>query len=246
MKSPESYTSPLPLHEVTRLYGAEGLEERFIDEVSELDLPHEESAAIYDAMGLALAAHEGQTRGEHPYSTHILRVGARIMYHFGVTDQEVITAALLHDTVEDVPGRVAGFEINEPKSLLQREAALTVIADRYGEGVAGLVAAVTNPPTVDPNRDKHEQYREHVVEAMTANPRARIIKLSDFIDNCSGIIYNEDPQRALKLARKYLPLVPAMRTFAMDPSTPISMEARDYIIERLDRAEDRCLDLLVA
>lgn len=69
-------------------------------------------------------------------------------------------AGLLHDAVEDHAAGIA------PGG---RQAALAVLAGRFGARTAALVAAVTNPAW-EPGRDKHEQYREHVLAALQASP----------------------------------------------------------------------------
>jgi (p)ppGpp synthase/HD superfamily hydrolase len=103
-----------------------------------------------------------------------LRVTIRILSHYRVTDADVACAALLHDAVEDHADDIA------PRS--GRETALAVLAGQFGERAAELVAAVTNP-VYEPGRDKHEQYREHVIASLQASPWARVIKVSDFTDN---------------------------------------------------------------
>ena len=68
---------------------------------------------------------------------------------------------------------------------------------------ATLVAAVTNPEW-EPGRDKHEQYREHVLASLAASPWARMIKASDFTGNAVGMIHTTGPKLS-KLTRKYGP-----------------------------------------
>jgi hypothetical protein len=46
------------------------------------------------------------------------------------------------------------------------QAALAMLAGRFGDRTAALVAAVTNP-SWKPGRDQHEQYRQHVLPACT-------------------------------------------------------------------------------
>jgi len=91
-----------------------------------------------------------------------------------------------------------------------------VLADRFGARTAALVAAVTNPAW-EPGRGKHEQYREHILAALQASPWARVIKASDFTDNAVGIIHTTGPKLP-ELARKYGPLVPALRVLILRPA----------------------------
>ena len=118
-----------------------------------------------------------------------------------------------------------------------RQAALAVLAGRFGARTAALVAAVTNPAW-EPGRDKHEQYREHVLAARQASPWARVIKASDFTDNAVGIINTTGPKLP-ELARKYGPLVPALRVLILRPDTPLEDDVKGTIAARLDAAQAR-------
>ena len=62
------------------------------------------SEALERALGVALAAHEGQFRkgGDTPYVVHPIHV-AVLLARFGAED-EVIQAGVLHDVVEDCEG----------------------------------------------------------------------------------------------------------------------------------------------
>ncbi len=61
----------------------------------------------------------------------------RILSHYRVADPDVACAALLNDAVEDHPADIA------PGG--DQQAALAVLAGRFGARTAALVAAVTNP-----------------------------------------------------------------------------------------------------
>ncbi len=152
----------------------------------------------------------------------------RILSRYRVTDPDVACAALLHDAVEDHAAEIA------PGG---RQAALAVLAGRFGARTAGLVAAVTNPKW-EPGRDEHEQYREHVLASLAASPWARVIKASDFTDNAVGIIHTTGP-RLSKLAGKYGPLVPTLRELILRPDTPLDADVKDLIAGQLDAARER-------
>jgi hypothetical protein len=169
------------------------------------------------------------TGGSEPYGNHMLRVAIRILLHYRVTDPDVACAALLYDTVEDHAADIA------PGG--DRQAALAVLAGRFGARTAALVAAVTNPEW-EPGRDEHEQYREHVLASLEASPWARVIKASDLTDNAVGIIHTTGPKLA-KLASKYGPLVPALRELILRPDTPLENNVKDVIAAQLDAAQER-------
>ena len=117
------------------------------------------------------------------------------------------------------------------------ETPLAVLAAEFGSRVAELVGAVTNPAYA-PDRDAHDQYREHVADSLAASPWARVIKASDFTDNGVGLIHTTGP-RLRTLAAKYAPLVPVLRELITRPDTPLDAAAKEHILAQLDRADER-------
>ncbi len=222
----------MPLHAITEVYGEQGLRDRFALEIKAL--PDAAQEQLADALDYASALHEGQRRVREPYLNHLLRVTLRILCYYRVTDVEVLTAALLHDSVEDQPWRITGLPEAGPPPTAE---ALAALAARYGQRVASLVEAVTNPD-YDPHRDRNEQYRNHVAEALEFEPWARVLKISDFTDNGVGIIHTTGP-KLVKAATKYAPLVPTLRELVSRSDTPLDGEAKQHILEQLDLAETR-------
>ena len=218
----------MPLHAITSTYGEAGLRDRFAVEIA--SWPEADRRGMNRALELASRLHAGDRRDREPYVNHLLRVAIRIMSHYRVRDADVVCAALLHDAVEDHAADLAGSGAGPP-------AALAVLAAEFGPRVAGLVGAVTNPPYA-PDRDEHEQYREHVADSLRDNPWARVIKASDFTDNGVGLIHTTGP-RLHRLADKYAPLVPVLREVIARPDTPLDALAKEHILAQLDRAADR-------
>src|SRR6202011_4492447 len=218
----------MPLHAITSTYGEEGLRARFEAEIE--TWPEEDQRRLNQALELAARLHAADRREREPYINHLLRVAIRIMSHYGVHDADVVIAALLHDAVEDHTAELAG-----PHG--DRRAALAVLAAEFGPRVAELVAAVTNPEYA-PDRDTHEQYREHVAESLRGNPWARVIKASDFTDNGVGLIHTTGP-RLHRLAGKYAPLVPVLADLIARPDTPLDAAAKARILGQLDQAAGR-------
>jgi (p)ppGpp synthase/HD superfamily hydrolase len=225
-----AYLLSLPLHAITEVYGETGLRRRFALEAAAFDDPVR--ATLERAFGLAERLHRDDRRVREPAFNHLLRVTIRVMSHYRVRDPEVIVAALLHDTVEDHPAELAGGAPLDPTA-----AALAVLARDFGPRVAELVAAVTNPEYT-PDRDRDEQYREHVATSLDTNPWARLIKVSDFTDNGVGILYTTGP-KVRRAAIKYGPLVPVLRELVARPDTPLDDEVKTHIAEQFDRAQRR-------
>ncbi|NUS43024.1 MAG: HD domain-containing protein [Mycobacteriaceae bacterium] len=218
----------MPLHAITEVHGLDGLRARFLLEAAQLP-DHER---ILAALDLADTLHRRDRRSREPYLNHLLRVATRIISHYGIDDPDVVIAALLHDAVEDHPAELAG-ERPGPRT----EAALAELAARFGNRVADLVAAVTNPPPAE-SVDRHEQYRDFVAASLDRNPWARIIKLSDFTDNGVGILYTTGP-KLRTLAVKYRPLTDVYRDLVARSDTPLSAAAKREIMDQLDLADER-------
>ncbi len=220
----------MPLHAVTEVYGEDGLRQRFALEIARF--PPGERETLEAALALASELHADDVRVREPYVNHLLRVAIRIICYYHVDDVEVLTAALLHDAVEDHPEELGGTQAQ----------ALATLAERFGTRVAALVGAVTNPAwTAD--RHRYDQYRDHVSESLDANPWARVIKLSDFTDNGVGVIHTTGP-KLRSAARKYAPVVPVLRDLAARPDTPLADDVKAHIAGQLDLAERRFAAIL--
>jgi hypothetical protein len=217
----------MPLHAITSVHGEPGLRERLAIEVAAFPAAERTRSVRHLAWLPGCTPRTGGSA--RPYVSHLLRVAIRIISHYRVRDAEVACAALLHDAVEDHAGDLA------PNGG-EREA-LAVLARQFGDRVADLVAAVTNP-VYQAGRDEHEQYREHVTASLQASPWARVIKASDFTDNAVGLIHTTGPMLP-RLAGKYGPLVPVLRELILRPDTPLDADVKDGIVRQLDSATGR-------
>ncbi|MCX4091206.1 HD domain-containing protein [Nocardia sp. alder85J] len=218
----------MPLHAISEVHGEEGLRQRLAIEKEKLPQPERVDAAL----DLASDLHRDDRYGREPYVNHLLRVAIRIISHYQVYDTDIAVAGLLHDAVEDHAPELAGTRGDSGT-----EAALAEVGDRFGSRVAGLVAAVTNPPP-DPAVDKHVQYREHIASSLGRDPWARVVKLSDFTDNGVGILYATEPAMR-PLATKYRPMTPIYRDLVTRSDTPLSDHVKQHILGQLDLAEER-------
>lgn len=217
----------MPLHAITSVHGEAGLRGRLLLEIEQF--PAADRGRVTDALTLASRLHARDRRQREPYANHLLRVTIRILSHYQVADPDVTCAALLHDAIEDHAEDIAPGQT--------REAALAVLAGQFGERTAGLVAAVTNP-IYGSGRDRDEQYREHLTASLEANPWARIIKASDFTDNGVGVIHTTGP-KAVRLARKYAPLVPVLSSLIARPDTPLSPYIKVRVLGQFRAAQER-------
>jgi hypothetical protein len=233
---PPSVLLTMPLHAVTEMYGEDGLRRLFLLEIA--GFAPAERDRLTEALELAGRLHRDDRRTREPFMNHPLRTAIRIVRYYRVVDIDVIVATVLHDAVEDHPAELAGPSfVGDPV-----EAALAALAERFNSRVADLVRAVTNPER-SPDRDWYEQYREHVIESLEANPWARVIKVSDFTDNGVGVLYSL-PGKQVKAATKYGPLVPVFRDLIARADTPLDDDVKAHILEQLDAAQTRFAAIL--
>jgi (p)ppGpp synthase/HD superfamily hydrolase len=120
------------------------------------------------AIAFATKAHSGTLRKKDgiPYILHPMEVAS---IAGGITtDEEVLTAALLHDTVEDT------------------NVTLDTIKSQFGDRVAALVASETEDKRRD--RSPAETWMQRKVESLAAlrnavDPGVRVLWLSDKLAN---------------------------------------------------------------
>jgi len=164
----------------------------------------DEDPVLNAALDLAEVAHRKQTRwtpaGRTPYLLHPLNVFFRLRA-WGVTDQTILAAALLHDTVEDAPAIVCKSTTPPPGSDLGPtvEGAIAGIAHTFNPAIAEVVSGLTNRDDVP--------YLDHVAEA-TRNAPVLIVKLSDVTHNALSL--GPTHPRYEKLRGKYAPLLPVL------------------------------------
>ena len=121
---------------------------------------------IDKALDFCVEAHEGQFRKgtRRPYIVHPIEVADIVTYI--TQDEEIITAALLHDTIEDCEG-------------ITKE----VIEEEFGKRVADLVASESE--------DKSKTWIErkgYTIERLKNEPwEVKVIALADKLSNLRSI-----------------------------------------------------------
>ena len=139
---------------------------------------------IFIAAQFAARKHTLQRRkGGHdiPYINHPIDVATQLATSGGVTDAEILCAALLHDTVEDT-----ATTNDELKA-------------KFGPAIAALVAEVTDDPSLESAERKETQVRE----APGKSPRAKLIRLADKTCNVRDITHNPPPSWSVERRRAY-------------------------------------------
>ena len=153
-----------------------------LEAICERYLLPEEMAKVESAYEFAARYHANQRRrsGE-PYINHPVEV-ALILADDLQMDEDVICAALLHDTVEDTTATLAD------------------LAARYGETVAELVDGVTQLTSieVDSMDEKQALNLRKMFLAMSKDIRVVIIKLADRLHNMRTLAALPPDRRAFK------------------------------------------------
>jgi guanosine-3',5'-bis(diphosphate) 3'-pyrophosphohydrolase len=141
---------------------------------------------LLEAVSFAARAHHGQIRkdGKTPYASHVFRVCLILRHVFGLDDPAMLTAALLHDTIEDT---TTDFDD---------------VREQYGPEVAGWVACLSKDKRLQ-DEEREEKYRA----ALAAAPwQVKACKLADIFDNLldSRHLSAERRRRTVKRTRLYL------------------------------------------
>ena len=140
---------------------------------------------LLKAASFAAKKHKTQKRkgadGE-PYINHPLEV-ANLLANVGkVEDFDVLTAAILHDTIEDT------------------ETTAEKITELFGEKVCGLVLEVTDNRSL-PKAERKQLQIEH---APHLSHGAKLIKLGDKISNIKDIMTNPPHDWSIERKREYV------------------------------------------
>jgi guanosine-3',5'-bis(diphosphate) 3'-pyrophosphohydrolase len=144
-----------------------------------------DAARFLHALVLAAERHRVQRRKDAdatPYINHPIAVAAVLAHAGQVTDEAMLVAAILHDTVEDTP---TSFE---------------EIESRFGATVADLVRELTDDKSLPKQRRKQLQI-EH---APSASAQAKQLKIADKICNVRDIDTKTPADWDMARRREYL------------------------------------------
>ena len=125
--------------------------------------PMTDSPLWQEASAFAARAHRNHVRKDErtPYFSHPARVALTLAARFGVTDETVLAAALLHDVIEDTTADYDDLQ------------------ERFGKEVAEIVSFLSKDARLaEPQREP--AYDERLRDAPW---QARLIKLADVYDN---------------------------------------------------------------
>jgi guanosine-3',5'-bis(diphosphate) 3'-pyrophosphohydrolase len=123
---------------------------------------------VLRAMEFAAIAHRDQRRKDDfqaPYINHPIQL-ARLLSEHGISDEITLSAAILHDVIEDT-----GTTLDALRAM-------------FGDDIAGVVAEVSDDKTLPKDVRKQLQI-EH---AAVCSKRAKLVKLADKICNVRDLL----------------------------------------------------------
>lgn len=141
----------------------------------------EDLSLLVSALAFAAGKHRDQRRKDQeasPYINHPIALADVLVNEAGLTDAEVIAAALLHDTMEDT------------------ETTAEELDRAFGSRIRKIVEEVTD----DQMLEKQERKRMQILHAPHLSDQARLVKLSDKICNLRDIV--GCPPRGWNLQRR--------------------------------------------
>jgi len=214
-------------------------------------------AKVSEAIALASDLHGKQFRKGNrgsvtnpPYIEHPLRNTLRII-RLGCAEESAIVGSVLHDTVEDTADvfvKRQGWSNRQAQDEHAARAVLTTHIERaFGIETRQVVIAVTNEiPSRDPKimttAEKHAEYVQHLWDQVLHSPKAFMVKISDFIDNATGLYHGVgsiDPTKLKNQATKYLLSIPAFQKGLDTLDLPIPEHSKRLLQDSLIETERR-------
>lgn len=145
-------------------------------------LGYHESLKALEFVMREMCSEKGFSRhnGTH-YYYHLVDTAQDLLNH-GVRDQDIITACLLHDTIEDIEG-VTSF----------------MVKNDYGNRVAHMVWLVTKNQNIDYKNDREAMIK--YLDAISEDVGASLIKTADRKHNF-GTLRDATPEKKLRQAKE--------------------------------------------
>ena len=132
------------------------------------DEKHQLISLLFKALAFSAKKHSNQKRKdieESPYINHPIAL-ANILAQRWVIDENVLCAAILHDTLEDT------------------ETTLDELRENFGEKITSIVLEVSD----DKSLDKKVRKQLQIDHAASLSREAKLVKLADKIANITDII----------------------------------------------------------
>jgi guanosine-3',5'-bis(diphosphate) 3'-pyrophosphohydrolase len=168
---------------------------------------------LLEAVSFAGRAHQGQLRKDRqtPYATHVFRACLILRHVFGIDDAAALTAAVLHDTIEDT---TTDFDD---------------VKERFGPEVAGWVATLSKDKRLE-DAPREQAY----MAGLAAAPwQVKVCKLADVFDNLMDCrqVSEQHRRRTLARSRAYLG---ALDSPALPPAARRAFEIVQALIREVE------------
>lgn len=173
--------------------------------------PGDPIQGVLRAAAFAARKHQGQKRndGQTPYFSHVARVAFILSHVFGVRDEAVLTAAYLHDTLEDTATDYDELE------------------EHFGPQVADYVVALTKNVML-PKKKREAEYEARLIAAPEA---VKIAKMADLYDNLSDRVNSPKITKTSATAERLL------AAFAEGLETDLGRTAHGKVSRLLEQIE---------
>ena len=148
-------------------------------------ITHEDFGLFMSALKFGAHKHRWQRRKDAeqtPYFNHPINVAEILMRIGAVIDISILTAALLHDVIEDTE--------TEPEEVEQI----------FGPAVLSLILEVSDNKSLPKEIRKDLQ----VQHAPCLSPGAKLIKMADKISNIGDVIHSPPPDWSIERRLEYL------------------------------------------
>jgi guanosine-3',5'-bis(diphosphate) 3'-pyrophosphohydrolase len=139
---------------------------------------------VLDALNFAASKHRDQRRKDaqaSPYINHPIQLARVLSVEGKITDEQVLAAAILHDTIEDT------------------ETTAEELRQQFGITVASIVEEVTD----DKSLPKHERKQLQIDHAPQISRRAKLVRLADKICNVRDMLDSPPADWLLKRRLEY-------------------------------------------
>jgi (p)ppGpp synthase/HD superfamily hydrolase len=178
---------------------------------AEIVQPDDPIQVMLRAASFAARKHRGQTRadGATPYFSHVARVTIILSHVFGVTDHATLTAAFLHDSLEDTDTDYDELE------------------EAFGKTIAAYVVALTKNVML-PKKKREAEYEKRL---LAAPEYVKIAKMADIYDNLSDRVNSPKIVKTTQTAERLL------AAFGSLLETPIGRTAHAITLDLLASIE---------
>lgn len=149
-----------------------------------MPLDQRDMGLVLKALAFAASKHRDQRRKDiaaSPYINHPIQLADVLCNEGGVTDSEILTAAILHDTIEDT------------------ETTAEELGRHFGPDIRDIVLEVSD----DKSLCKAERKQQQIEHAPHISHKAKLVKLADKICNLRDVIDNPPAGWDLERRQEY-------------------------------------------